>query len=794
MKANKYLTIHGHFYQPPRENPWTGQIEIQESAFPNHDWNDRIALQCYGPNASSRILSAYGKIEELINNYEYMSFNIGPTLMSWIRFNKPDLYQKIIDADKKSAERLEGHGNAIAQVYNHIIMPLADRRDRLTQIRWGIKDFEFHFGRKPESMWLAETAINNQTVKDLIDEGIRYVILSPTQAESYRKIGDTYWTGCANTDIEPRRPYRIYYYDAAGRKNEEIYLDVFFYDAGLSSAVGFEHLLRNADIFGNRINSCYRPDDDVQLVSIGTDGESYGHHEPYGDMCAAWLFTRYCPAHNIVPVNYGWFLEKFPPKHEVRLKNADGEGCAWSCAHGVGRWYRDCGCQTGAPEGWNQVWRTPLRDAVDFLKTKVDQIYEKSCRSFGVKDPWSLRDDYIHILLSPADQKNADLFLGRYLPDSPKHYPDLIELLEMQKYAMFSFTSCGWFFNDLTGLEPVQNLRYARRALEIMTSHMRTDRYEAQFLDILQKAQSNSSLFTGKDIYLNWVCPKHSAYLLLVLEQIFLDYMECPLPKGSDIRIEFARVKETLDQVLYSVELVNKMTRLEEHYTIILKRIHLGRIRFYVKAGNGIVDKISFPVNEKEFSEKEILGAADLFKDSLRLAALSVTEQTFENICHDFQVFPRRHGLPVDLLFADVHSLPPFIRVPLGISAASEIQKLALEALDDCTEATLAKARQLKQEADQWQVQLPVQNVERLFGSKIYELTGELSEQSPKALTQQICNLISFADLFGLDIGKTQIEESVYPLYLELKKKKQVKADQGLRNVLDWLNFAPTHP
>jgi hypothetical protein len=332
LKNPHYFTIHGHFYQPPRENPWTDIIENQESAHPFHDWNDRIAHECYSPNGASRLLSPTGRIQDIVNNYEFMSFNIGPTLMSWIRKKTPETYQRIQEADRKSAERLNGHGNAIAQVYNHMIMPLATPADRITQIRWGIRDFEFHFNRKPEAIWLAETAINMDTIVDLIREGIRFTILSPTQAQSYRKIGETHWSDCSHTNIDTLRPYRIYPKDAEGKALCEGYLDIFFYHPSLSSAVGFEHLLRDANVFGKRILDVFDPKKtEPQLVNIGTDGESYGHHEPFGDMCAAWLYNKYAPDHNMVPVNYGWFLEKFPPQYEVTLKNMYGEGSAWSC-------------------------------------------------------------------------------------------------------------------------------------------------------------------------------------------------------------------------------------------------------------------------------------------------------------------------------------------------------------------------------------------------------------------------------------------------------------------------------
>ena len=184
-----YVCIHGHFYQPPRENPWLEEVELQDSAYPYHDWNERITEECYRPNMASRILGPDRKIIDIVNNYSKISFDFGPTLLSWLERHAPDVYQGVIDADKKSQERFSGHGAAIAQAYNHIIMPLANSRDKRTQIAWGIYDFEHRFGRKPEGMWLPETAVDLETLDILAEYGIKFTILSPHQAKRVRSIG-----------------------------------------------------------------------------------------------------------------------------------------------------------------------------------------------------------------------------------------------------------------------------------------------------------------------------------------------------------------------------------------------------------------------------------------------------------------------------------------------------------------------------------------------------------------------------------------------------------------------------
>ncbi|HEY9762282.1 MAG TPA: glycoside hydrolase, partial [Trichocoleus sp.] len=246
-----YVCIHGHFYQPPRENPYLNTVELQPSASPFHDWNERIHHECYRPNAFARILNDRGEVIRIVNNYEYISFNIGPTLMSWMENYDPITYQRILEADRRSCDRFGGHGNAIAQVYNHIIMPLANRRDKYTQIRWGKADFRRRFGRDPEGMWLAETAVDGETLEALVDEGIRFIILAPSQVQRCRPMahGDHSageWHEVGGGQIDPSRPYRCFLKDANGNPHPERFLDVFFYDGPISRDMGFNDVLSSS--------------------------------------------------------------------------------------------------------------------------------------------------------------------------------------------------------------------------------------------------------------------------------------------------------------------------------------------------------------------------------------------------------------------------------------------------------------------------------------------------------------------------------------------------------------------
>ncbi len=524
-KTNRYFCVHGHFYQPPRENPLIEQVELQPSAQPAHDWNERVFLECYAPNGASRILDANGRIEDILNNYAYMSFNIGPTLFSWLEEKHPYTYSRILEADRQSCERLEGHGNAIAQVYNHVIMPLASEEQKRLQVKWGIADFERRFHRRPEGMWLAETAINMGTVVALIREGIKFTVLAPTQAHRVRPLTEDSWIDVANNSIDPRRPYRIFPVAEDGTPIEKGYLDVFFYDGPLSHGVGFDHLLKNAAHFGERFTQAFDANDPGdQLVSVCTDGESYGHHEPFGDMCAAYLFKGIAPRQNMVPVNYAWYLAKHPPRHEARLKNAHGDGTAWSCAHGVGRWKEDCGCTNGEQPGWNQKWRGPLRRAFDILYGHAEKYTEANGPEL-FKDWARAKDTAILAWQLDASVRKA-WWQANLKPEADRsRAADLIDILRFSHYI---FTSCAWFFAELTGIEAMQNLKYAQRVLAMLESAGVTPELRTDFLAALSKAQSNVSHAAGDRIFLDMERDTLPLHAYLALGQWVKDFTERP--------------------------------------------------------------------------------------------------------------------------------------------------------------------------------------------------------------------------------------------------------------------------
>jgi alpha-amylase/alpha-mannosidase (GH57 family) len=477
---DRYICIHGHFYQPPRENPWLEAIEQQDSAAPYHDWNERISAECYAPNSVARILDEQNRILKLVNNYARMSFNFGPTLLSWLESHAADVYRAVLQGDKESQRKFSGHGSALAQTYSHLIMPLANTRDRMTQIRWGMADFEKRFRRAPEGMWIAETAVDLETLDLLAQAGIRFTILAPHQAARVRKLGEREWVELKGAAIDPRRAYVQQL--PSGRT-----LSLFFYDGAVARAVAFGGLLSHGDRFIEQLTGAFSSErEGPQLVHIACDGETYGHHHRFGDMALAYTLDQIDAARLARLTNYGEFLERHPPTHEVEIVNKS----SWSCAHGIDRWWSDCGCNTGLHPDWNQQWRAPLRNALDWLRDAVAPRWEKNAGEI-LKDPWRARDDYIEVVNDRSAQ-SLERFLARHAlkPLTPGEKIRSLELLELQRHALLMYTSCGWFFDDLAGIETVQNLQFAGRVVQL-AEKLFGEALESPFVARLAQGKSN---------------------------------------------------------------------------------------------------------------------------------------------------------------------------------------------------------------------------------------------------------------------------------------------------------------
>lgn len=524
-RANKYVCIHGHFYQPPRENAWLETVEQQESAHPFHDWNDRINFECYAPNAAARILDEQGWIVKIRNNYNRISWNFGPTLLSWLETNDPEAYRLLQIADQRSASRFGGHGSALAQVHSHLIMPLCNYRDKVTQVWWGIRDFEHRFGRYPEGIWLAETAVNTETLEVLASHGIQFTILAPRQAKAVREIagGDaaTEWRPVNAETIDTRHPYWCQL--PSGRR-----IALYFYHGGVAQEVAFNGLLGSGKNFANRLTNLFDDDGEPQLAHIATDGETYGHHHRHGEMALADCLN-YIEDNSLAKLtNYAQFLELFPPTWEVQIH----ENSSWSCVHGVERWRSDCGCNTGGNPGWHQRWRKPLRDTLNWLRDQLAPLYEREASRF-LRDPWAARNDYIDVMLERSDERIAAFFnkhARRTL--SPLEEVAVLRLLELQRHAVLMYTSCGWFFDEISGIETNQILQYALRAMDYAKDVSNVELH-GEFTRRLAEAPSNV-LTNGSVSFVQNVVPTR-----VTLERVAMHFAVASLfeadPHGLDL-------------------------------------------------------------------------------------------------------------------------------------------------------------------------------------------------------------------------------------------------------------------
>ncbi|MCP5002772.1 MAG: DUF3536 domain-containing protein, partial [Planctomycetes bacterium] len=514
----KYMCVHGHFYQPPRENPSLECIDTQESAYPYHDWNERINRECYAPNAFTRIYGDDEKIAHLVNNYEKISFNFGPTLLSWIQKYSPYVYESILEADRLSVKRFSGHGNAIAQAYNHMIMPLANRRDKITQVIWGIRDFEKRFGRKPEGMWLPETAVDRETLEIMSERGIRFTILSPRQAKRVSRIGNGAWCDVSDESIDTKMPYLVKF--PTGRE-----ISIFFYNGGISHNIAFGEILKSGkDLACSLLNTSNKGNGRTGIIHVATDGETFGHHHKFGEMALA-CCINHVESNNLAEItNYGNYLEKYPPTHQVDIF----DNSSWSCAHGIERWKDNCGCNSGMNSEWSQKWRRPLRSAMDWLRdTLVDAFTEEASKYF--KDPWDVRNEYVEVVLDRSPV-NRELFLKRHAVKtlSSEDMVKTFKLLEIQRNTMLMYTSCGWFFDDISGVETIQIMQYASMAMQY-AEELHGMSLEAEYLKHLDEAPSNV-FKSSVEVYEMFVTPAKGDLFriggLYCISSLFREYPE----------------------------------------------------------------------------------------------------------------------------------------------------------------------------------------------------------------------------------------------------------------------------
>ncbi len=530
------IVIHGHFYQPPRENPWLESVEVQDSAAPYHDWNERVTAECYAPNTAARRVDEHNRVLDIVDNFEKISFNVGPTLFAWLARHRPDVYAKILEADRASVAARGGHGNALAQVYNHMIMPLATRRDKVTQVRWGIDDFRARFGREPEGLWLPETAVDNESLEVLAEAGVKFTVLAPHQALRVRPLGAATWE--ETNGIDPSRAY-------LWRGPRGLTLAIFFYDGHISRAIAFDRLLERAENLVAWLNAAFSETRTwPQLVHCATDGETYGHHSRFGEMALAAAVQQIEAEGTATLTNYGAFLAAHPPTHEVEIR----ERTSWSCAHGVERWRSDCGCRTRGD--WHQRWRAPLREALDWLRDQIDPFFEARA-SAHLKDPWAALDAYAAVLLDRSPER-LDAFFAAHArgPLDPTARVEARRLLELQRNRLLMYTSCGWFFDEISAIEPVQILRYAAMALQYLND-LGGGRLEDGFVRRLAAAPSNvPEIRTGAEVYRRLVRPTAVNLNRVVAHYAITGFLE---EYPADARVYAYRV-ERLDEARESVD------------------------------------------------------------------------------------------------------------------------------------------------------------------------------------------------------------------------------------------------
>ncbi|MFC1634424.1 DUF3536 domain-containing protein [Planctomycetota bacterium] len=488
---DKYICVHGHFYQPPRENPWLEDVELQDSAYPYHDWNARITEECYRQNAASRILGSDRKIIDIVNNYANMSFNFGPTLLYWLESHAPDIYEKILEADKKSRERFSGHGGAIAQAYNHMIVPLSNDHDKHTQVLWGIRDFQQRFEREPEGMWLPETAVDIPTLEVLAEHGITFTILAPRQARRIRAIGGRRWKNVNEGNMDATVPYVCNL--PSGKR-----IVLFFYHGPTAQDIAYGGLLHSGkNLAAKMLDSFPKNSEQARLIHVATDGESFGHHHRHGDMALAYCL-HHLETDNLAKITvYAEYLEKFPPNNEVEI----WENSSWSCVHGVERWKNNCGCCANQALRGRQQWRAPLREALDWLRDTLSGIYEHRMSEFS-GDPWHVRNEYISVA-NDRSFENVEKFVNDMVNKQLDNDCRItfLKLLEMQRNAMLMYTSCGWFFDNVSGIETVQIMKYAARAIQLCRD-VKNEDLEPEFKNRLERVPTNNRRFgNGKDVY-----------------------------------------------------------------------------------------------------------------------------------------------------------------------------------------------------------------------------------------------------------------------------------------------------
>lgn len=777
---NRFVCIHGHFYQPPRENPWLEEVEVQESAYPYHDWNERISAECYARNGASRILDKEGHIVEVVNTYSKISFNMGPTLLSWMEQKDPDTYRSILEADRLSRERFSGHGSAMAQVYNHMIMPLANKRDKRTQVIWGIKDFESRFKRHPEGMWLAEAAVDLESLDIMAEQGIKFTVLAPHQAKRAKKISNKReWHPEDEEAIDLRRPYLC-------RLPSGKTIAIFFYDGPISQSVAFEGVLHNGETFANRILGAFDyKSSQKQLVHISTDGETYGHHHKFGDMALAYAL-HYIEKNNRANMTiYGEYLEKNPPEYEVEIV----ENSSWSCIHGIERWRDNCGCNSGGNRGWHQEWRAPLREALDWVREQAITVYEREMKEY-VPDPWILRNAYISVILDRSHY-NVETFLAKNISPTldARAKNHILRCLEIQRNALLMYTSCGWFFDDISGIETVQIIKYAARVIQLVKRICNED-LELGFIERLGKAKSNvAEANNGARIYKIYVEPSIVDILRVgahyAMSSLYQEY-----PQEADMYCFKVRRKAYEKQmvgklalVVGRAEIVSEITwtTFDVHFVV----LHLGDHSFVAGVDYYKDDALFNKIRQEAmdvFVDGDISATLQsinrhfgnrnysiwhLFKHEQQTILDNIFDSTMDEVETSFRKIYEDHYSLIRMINENHMQLPKILSGVVEFVLNRDMTKVL-----EKPEVPLDHLRTLVQEVRRWPFKRGKEQLDFVGGRKINDLMMRLEKQPDNVnvlenVTEVVRVLLTLK--FDLDLWKAQniyyaIGQMTYPL------------------------------
>jgi alpha-amylase/alpha-mannosidase (GH57 family) len=778
----KYICIHGHFYQPPRENAWLEAIEQQESALPFHDWNERISAECYGPNAFSRILNEEGLITDIVNNYSNISFNFGPTLLEWLQKNDNIIYQEILEADLLSQKKNNGHGAALAQVYNHIIMPLANEKDKHTQVIWGIADFEKRFKRKPEGMWLAETAVDISTLECLASHDIKFTILAPRQAKAIKLINEGVWNDVSGEMIDTTQAYLCKL--PSGKT-----INLFFYNGNVSQDVAFKGLLKDGKNFAKALTDTFANDQTAQLVNIATDGESYGHHHKHGDMALAFAIKKIQESKHVGLTNYANFLAMFPPIFEVQIF----ENSSWSCEHGIERWRNNCGCNTGGNPSWNQNWRQALRNTLNWLSNQLAVLYENEMQNY-CNNVWDIRNQYIDILFNRSEHY-TERFLTKHCNRklNAQESTKVIRLLEMQRHSLLMFTSCGWFFDEVSGIETVQILQYAERAIQLAESECHV-KLEDEFIEKLSEAKSNlikydnaAELFKKEVIPTKLTLGKVGVHYAVA--SLFEEYPEslviCNYKAESDVfeRLEAGVLKLAIGKTkVYSLITYSE----KEFYFVVL---YLGQ--------NHIIGNYANHINHDDFENMRIeitnafnqsrvadvigimqtyfgpekFSLASLLKDEQRKILAQIIQKDINQAEDSYKKIYNRNYNSMTVLKNAGLPIPSILLLNLETVLNNEIRNFFKSNV-----LYPARLEKLGNEVLNWQTKLDKESIAYVAEIKLFTLVQDLqTKYADVKFVKMIIRLINALHKMEIDLALSKLQNE----YFKLTRKLFYNNDQS---------------